>query len=99
MDGVHGEIGEVRGHPAGVEREFRELYGKLRKKYGLEKHEYSSVYESRDDLIEIWGFERGKRKCICSIRRRDIKECYAIAILDLEFYEEKMRAAEAGSRA
>ena len=99
MDATCGMSGEVRERRKEAGRELQKIYNKIGKKYGLWKREYSSIYENRDDLIEIWRFEGGKKKYICRVKRKSIEECYEIAVLDLKFFEERMRAAEAGSRA
>lgn len=79
-----------------AEREFRELFRNLQKKYRLNMHLQASVYERKDDSIDIWRSEDGKK--ICSVREKDIEDCYKRAIADLQYYdkrqEEKRRERE-----
>lgn len=99
MEALHGVIEERGKDPDEAARKFRGLFERLRRKYDLEKHEYWSIYENRDDMVEIWIREGEKRKFISRVRRKDIRECYEIAILDLKFYDSKMCAAADGNRA
>ncbi|MBD5550458.1 MAG: hypothetical protein HDQ96_04675 [Lachnospiraceae bacterium] len=85
----------IRVQQTEAEREFWKLYKRLRKKYHLTMHLSASVYEKRDDSIEIWRDEDGKRaETVCRIKREDIEECYEIAVLDLKFYEKRMQERE-----
>lgn len=78
------------------ERRFRELYRRLRKEYGLWMHLYTSVYEEKDDIIEIWQMEDGKNKeTICRVKEKNIEDCYKKAVIDLKHYERKMKAKKA----
>lgn len=87
---------EIRVQPTEAEREFRELFKRLRKKYHLWMHLHESVYERQDDQIEIWRKEDGKKvETVCRIKEKDIEDCYRKAVIDLEHYEKKMRAKEA----
>ena len=79
----------------GAEQEFRRLFGRLRKKYGLWMHLHSSVYEKQDDLIEIWRMEDGRNKeTVCRVKEKDIEDCYRKAVIDLEHYEKRMQEKE-----
>ena len=82
-------IKEIRVQMTKAEREFRELFRELGKKYGLSMHSRSSIYENRDDMIEIWREEGGKTEIISRVKRKDIEECYEIAVVDLKFYDER----------
>lgn len=84
-----------------AEREFRALFRELRKKYNLGMHLQTSIYERKDDLIEIWRCdEEGKRvETVCRIKRKDIEDCYKIAIGDLRFYDKRRREKEACGQA
>lgn len=83
-------------HMTEEEREFRELYGKMRKEYGLWMHLHSSIYEWEDDIIEIWRMEDGKNKeAVCRVKEKDIEDCYKKAIIDLKHYDLRKRMAKA----
>ena len=58
-------IKEIRVQMTKAEREFRELFRELGKKYGLSMHSRSSIYENRDDMIEIWREEGHMPQVIC----------------------------------
>lgn len=95
MDGLK----EIRVQPTEAEREFRELFKRLRKKYHLRMHLHSSVYEKKDDLIEIWREEDGKIvETVCRVKEKDIEDCYSRAVIDLEHYEKRMQEKEARRR-
>lgn len=81
---------EIQVQMTEAEREFRKLYLESRKKYNMRMHLTASVYENRDDSIEIWRMEDGKRmETVSRVKRKDIEECYGIAVLDLKFYDER----------
>lgn len=76
-------------------REFDRLYKELSVKYNLGMHTSSSIYERKDDLIEIWRWENGKRvETVCRIKEKDIEDCYKKAIVDLRWYDKRRREAE-----
>lgn len=80
------------------EREFRELFWKLHKKYRLNMHLQESVYENKDDSIEIWREDGEKVEIVCRTKEKDIEDCYRRAVADLQHYdkrqEEKRRKKE-----
>lgn len=78
-----------------AEREFRELYGRMRKEYGLWMHLNASVFEWKDDIIEIWGREGGKKKTVCRVKEKDIEDCYRKAVMDLKHYDWRKKSAKA----
>ena len=63
-----------------IVRKFYEIYRPLQKKYNLRYHMHFSIYESEDDLIEIWEYSgetrgsalygRKKRKTLIVIKGR-----------------------------
>ena len=60
-----------------IVRKFYEIYRPLQKKYNLRYHMHFSIYESEDDLIEIWEkragsalYGRKKRKTLIAIKER-----------------------------
>lgn len=79
-----------RQKPKEAEREFRQLYEKLRKKYNLEMHSKSSIYERVDDLIEIWRYEGEKIvETVSRVKEKDIEDCYRRAAADLIWYDKR----------
>lgn len=83
-------------HMTEAEREFRELYGRMRKEYSLWMHLHSSIYEREDDIIEIWRMEDGRNKeTVCRVKEKDIEDCYKKAIIDLKHYDLRKRMAKA----
>lgn len=95
MDGLK----EIRVQPTEAEREFRELFKRLRKKYHLGMHLSSSIYEKKDDIIEIWRKEDGRAaETVCRVKEKDIEDCYRKAVIDLEHYEKRMQEKEARGR-
>lgn len=90
---------EIQVQMTEAEREFRKLYLESRKKYNMRMHLTASVYENRDDSIEIWRMEDGKRmETVSRVKRKDIEECYGIAVLDLELYDERKSREENRNR-
>lgn len=82
-------------HMTEAEKEFRELYGRMRKEYGLWMHLQSSIYERKDDMIEIWRMEDGRNKeTVCRVKEKDIEDCYRKAVIDLKHYDLKKRMAK-----
>lgn len=78
-----------------IVRKFNEIYNPLRKKYNLRSHIHSSIYESEDDLIEIWEYNGETRgKCIVREKEKEIIDCYKRAIDDLKNYKQEREERE-----
>lgn len=89
-------LSEIRVQQTDAEREFRKLFGRLRKKYNLGMHLKASIYEKVDDLIEIWREEGGKAvETVCRIKEKDIEDCYRRAIIDLNYFDKRKSEEQA----
>lgn len=78
-----------------IVRKFYEIYNPLRKKYNLRSHMHSSIYESEDDLIEIWEYDgETRRKCIVREKEKEIIDCYKRAIDDLKNFKQEREERE-----
>lgn len=83
-----------------IVRKFYEIYRPLQKKYNLRYHMHFSIYESEDDLIEIWeysGETRGKR--IVRAKETEEIDCYKRAIDELKNYKQEREEKEHGRSA
>lgn len=79
-----------------IVRKFNEIYNPLRKRYNLRSHIHSSIYESEDDLIEIWEYSGETRgRCIVREKETEIIDCYKRAIDELK----KLQTGKRGKRA
>lgn len=80
-----------------IVRKFNEIYNPLRKRYNLRSHIRSSIYESEDDLIEIWEYD-GETcgKCIVREKETEIIDCYKRAIDELKNYKQEREEREHG---
>ena len=64
-----------------IVRKFYEIYRPLQKKYNLRYNMHFSIYESEDDLIEIWEYSGETRgKCIVRAKETEEIDCYKRAI-------------------
>ena len=83
-----------------IVRKFYEIYRPLQKKYNLRYHMHFSIYESEDDLIEIWEYNGETRgKCIVREKEKEIIDCYKRAIDDLKNYKQEREGKEHGRSA
>lgn len=81
-------------------RKFYEIYRPLQKRYNLRSHMHSSIYESEDDLIEIWEYNGETRgKCIVRTKETEIIDCYKRAIDELKNYKQEREEREHGRSA
>ncbi len=83
-----------------IVRKFYEIYRPLQKKYNLRHHMHSSIYESEDDLIEIWEYSGETRgKCIVRAKETEEIDCYKRAIDELKNYKREREEKEHGRSA
>ncbi len=80
-----------------IVRKFYEIYRPLQKRYNLRSHTHFSIYESEDDLIEIWEY-KGETRGKCIIRAKETEEidCYKRAIDELKNYKQEREEKERG---
>lgn len=83
-----------------IVRKFYEIYRPLQKKYNLRYHMHFSIYESEDDLIEIWEYSGETRgKCIVRAKETEKIDCYKRAIDELKNYKQEREEKEHGRSA
>ncbi len=83
-----------------IVRKFYEIYRPLQKKYNLRYHMHFSIYESEDDLIEIWEYSGETRgKCIVRAKETEDIDCYKRAIDKLKNYKQEREEKEHGRSA
>ena len=83
-----------------IVRKFYEIYRPLQKKYNLRYHMHFSIYESEDDLIEIWEYSGETRgKCIVRAKETEDNDCYKRAIDELKNYKQEREEKEHGRSA
>lgn len=83
-----------------IVRKFYEIYRPLQKKYNLRSHMHFSIYESKDDPIEIWEYNGETRgKCIVRAKETEDIDCYKRAIDELENYKQEREERERGRSA
>ena len=83
-----------------IVRKFYEIYRPLQKKYNLRYHMHFSIYESEDDLIEIWEYSGETRgKCIVRAEETEEIDCYKRAIDELKNYKQEREEKEHGRSA
>lgn len=83
-----------------IVRKFYEIYRPLQKKYNLRYHMHFSIYESEDDLIEIWEYSGETRgKCIVRAKETEDIDCYKRAIDVLKNYKQEREEKEHGRSA
>lgn len=83
-----------------IVRKFYEIYRPLQKKYNLRYHMHFSIYESEDDLIEIWEYSGETRgKCIVRAKETEDIDCYKRAIDELINYKQEREEKEHGRSA
>ena len=83
-----------------IVRKFYEIYRPLQKKYNLRYHMHFSIYESEDDLIEIWEYSGETRgKCIVRAKETEEIDCYKRAIDKLKNYKQEREEKEHGRSA
>ena len=83
-----------------IVRKFYEIYRPLQKKYNLRCHMHFSIYESEDDLIEIWEYSGETRgKCIVRAKETEDIDCYKRAIDKLKNYKQEREEKEHGRSA
>ena len=83
-----------------IVRKFYEIYRPLQKKYNLRDHMHFSIYESEDDLIEIWEYSGETRgKCIVRAKETEEIDCYKRAIDELKNYKQEREEKEHGRSA
>ena len=83
-----------------IVRKFYEIYRPLQKKYNLRYHMHFSIYESEDDLIEIWEYKGETRgKCIVRAKETEEIDCYKRAIDELKNYKQEREEKEHGRSA
>ena len=83
-----------------IVRKFYEIYRPLQKKYNLRYHMHFSIYESEDDLIEIWEYKGETRgKCIVRAKETEEIDCYKRAIDELKNYKQEREEREHGRSA
>lgn len=83
-----------------IVRKFYEIYRPLQKKYNLRYHMHFSIYESEDDLIEIWEYSGEIRgKCIVRAKETEEIDCYKRVIDELKNYKQEREEKEHGRSA
>ncbi len=78
-----------------IVKKFYEIYRPLQKRYNLRSHMHFSIYESEDDLIEIWEYKGETRgKCIVRAKETEEIDCYKRTIDELKNYKQEREGKE-----